>query len=135
MSTVSSIMRYLTSTTPPVGQLWATVRGVIGRYDPATATDADLMSIRRELEEAGVKPGPALGRMLHEAGFDPEAIFDRVRRPEPPPPPPPPVEMFDALKQLLATRDGVTMTQEDAAELRKELAPYLRHGRLLDRVA
>ncbi len=44
---------------------------IIANYDADNATDEEKQEMIDALKEAGIQPGPQLGKMLMEAGFDP----------------------------------------------------------------
>jgi hypothetical protein len=138
MSTISAISGSATVTPSSFSSLPSTLADILDGIDPTTATESDLEGIRNAIQEAGIRPGPALGKALSEAGFDPEAIrtagSGELGAP-PPPPPPPSAQMFDALKDILQDYEGQELTEEDIRSIQESLRESMSAGRLLNTYA
>ena len=137
MSTISAISGSATVTPPSTTSLQSTLHGILDGIDPSTATEADLEGIREAIQEAGIRPGPALGNALVEAGFDPEAIrtAGSGELGAPPPPPPPSADLFDALEDILAAFEGEQLSADDIASIQEDLRQSMTGGRLLNTYA
>jgi len=134
MSTISAISGAATVTPPSTTSLQSTLHGILDGIDPSTATEADLEGIREAIQEAGIRPGPALGNALVEAGFDPEAIRTAGSG-ELGAPPPPSADLFDALEDILAAFEGEQLSADDIASIQEDLRQSMTGGRLLSTYA
>ena len=62
------------------------VKEILAAYKPNSLTADDAKSIKRQLRDAGLRRGPALGDALHAAGFNPKRLDELDPRPPGPPP-------------------------------------------------